>query len=182
MTKIEKAELLDKILLKFQGNKTLAWDYFHKPEFYKELHENYFVVENHLNYLIGEEMLSKERQIDDEKSDRGGMTLYSEYSFLTPKGFAVMTDLENLGYVHAENERLRIDKREDRTLAYAKLAFWSGLIATIITLLGFVKCNSDNSNKTINTFIILPVKTKINNSPIIKKTNIKIDSLKNIKK
>jgi hypothetical protein len=182
MTKLEKAELLDRILLKFQGNKTIAWDYFHKPEFYKDLHDNYYVVENHLNYLIGDEMLTKERQIDNEKSDKARMNIYSEYSFLTPKGFAVMTDLENLGYVRTENERIRIDKREDRTLTYAKLAFWSGLIATIITLLGFVKCNSDNSNKTVNTYIILPIKTKISNTQEIKGKSIKIDSLKKSKK
>lgn len=140
MTRTEKAILLDKILLKFEGNKTWTWDGIHTPEFYKDLNDDYFVVENHLNFLIGDGMLTKYRD-PDYKDLNKNFEDYPELSNLTPKGFAVMTDLKNLGYVQKERDRERIDEREEQTLFYAKKGFWVALISVLIAIIGLFKCD-----------------------------------------
>jgi hypothetical protein len=145
MTKLEKAILLDKILLKFEGNKTWTWDGIHTPEFYKDLNDDYFVIENHLNFLIGDGMLTKYRDVDYKDLTKN-LEDYPELSNLTPKGFAVMTDLKNLGYEQKEKERERVDHREERTLFYAKKGFWIAFISAVLALIALFKCDAINFN------------------------------------
>jgi hypothetical protein len=106
----KKAKLLDKILLKFIGNKSVKWSDLQQG-IWNDI-ESYHVCENNINFLIGDQMLERNHILQ---------TLS-----LTDKGFATMTDLENLGYV-----KKAIRERNEILLKYF-LAFIT--IATFIIL------------------------------------------------
>lgn len=94
---LDKARLLDNILLKFKGNISVYWANLHgdKKQF-SDIHIDYFIIENNINYLVGDGKL--------KRNDIGN----NEYLTLTDTGFATMTDLDNLGYV----TKAKKDKRE----------------------------------------------------------------------
>ena len=87
---IDKATLLDKILLKFRGNITVKWSDL-QTGLWDDI-ATYHVCENNINFLVGDGMLKRDTVLH----------LLS----MTDKGFATMTDLDNLGYVtKAKKER-----------------------------------------------------------------------------
>jgi hypothetical protein len=88
---IQKAKILDAILLKFVGNRTFTWTQLQNGAFGDI--GNYHLIENNINFLIGEGHLRR-NEIEPQSLT------------LTDKGFATMTDLPNLGYVvSAKKER-----------------------------------------------------------------------------
>jgi len=108
---LEKAKILDAILLKFTGNITITWNQLQQGAF-NEI-ATYHVVENNINYLVGDGQL--ERDVTQAFS-----------LSMTNKGFATMTDLPNLGYV-------TLAKKEKKKTIWA---FISGgiVIATFLIL------------------------------------------------
>ena len=113
---IDKAKILDSILLKFVGNATIFW---------KDLQQgiwddiaSYHVCENNINFLVGDDMLKRDTVLESLS--------------MTNKGFATMTDLDNLGYVKKATK-----ERQETFLKYG---------------LAFV---------TVSTFVILCLKTFI---------------------
>jgi hypothetical protein len=88
---LKKAKLLDKILLKFWGNKTLKWSDIQNGA-WSDI-AIYDDCEKNINFLVGDSMLKRDT------------TLHTLWT--TDKGFATMTDLKNLGYVtKVKKERL----------------------------------------------------------------------------
>lgn len=83
---LEKAKILDAILLKFTGNITITWHQLQQG-LCNDI-ETYHVIENNINYLVGDGQLERD--------------VAQAFSLsMTDKGFATMTDLANLGYVTA---------------------------------------------------------------------------------
>jgi hypothetical protein len=92
---IEKAKLLDQILLKFAGNITIKWSDLQQG-IWNDI-ATYHVCENNITFLIGEGQLKRDTEL---------RTLS-----MTDKGFATMTDLKNLGYA-----KQSYTKRQEKTL------------------------------------------------------------------
>lgn len=90
---LDKAKLLDKILLKFAGNATVKWIDLQQG-IWDDI-ASYHVCENNINFLVGDGMLKRDDDIHTLRT--------------TDKGFATMTDLENLGYVTMANKERRSD-------------------------------------------------------------------------
>jgi hypothetical protein len=111
MTKLEKGKLLDEILALFDGNKTR--NFTELREQFGE--ERYFLIENHLKFLVGENVVE----------DHQGKLC------LSPKGFAIYTDLKNLGYESRELEKLAQVAKTDRQFWWI---FWITLITLIVTI------------------------------------------------
>ena len=122
---MEKAVICDNILRRFQGNGAVRWEGL-KKEFAHDMHQ-YHVVENNINYLIAEGMVRRHPSL--------------EILHLTEKGFATLAEIDTLGYVAKENERLadsrksskraNIDRAIQITILLISLA---GLIIAIIML------------------------------------------------
>jgi|GEM_PF-4346051 hypothetical protein len=126
MDRMRKAIVCDAIITKFRGNKSFNWDEIHSEEFFKIIDGDYFVVENQLNFLLGEDLLEKytikeEYGIHSYLHDR-------EYIRLTPKGFATLGDIENMGYVGKEKE-YQGKKRLDKLTLYG---VYGGIVVSII--------------------------------------------------
>ena len=125
---IDKAKLLDKILLKFTGNITVKWSDLQQG-IWDDV-ASYHVCENNINFLVGEDMLKRDNEIQ---------TLC-----MTDKGFATMTDLENLGYVKKANK----ERRDD----FVKYGLACITVATFIILcFKTFKPTDDKSNSTTPT-------------------------------
>ena len=127
---IDKAKLLDKILLKFTGNVTVKWSDLQQG-IWDDI-ASYHVCENNINFLVGDQMLKRDNDLQ---------TLC-----MTDKGFATMTDLENLGYV----TKAKKESRDD----FIKYGLACVTVATFIILcFKTLKPNDDKSNLTTPTTI-----------------------------
>ena len=107
---IDKAKLLDKILLKFDGNVTVKWSDLQQG-MWDDI-ASYHICENNINFLVGEQMLKRDNELQ---------TLC-----MTDKGFAIMTDLNNLGYV-----KKAIKERQEKLL---KIGLACITVATFVIL------------------------------------------------
>jgi hypothetical protein len=105
MTKMDSAELLDSILLRFTGNSSVKWADL-REEFKTNMHQ-YHVTENNIKRLTSDGMLVDHKEI---------ATLN-----LTDRGFATMVDISNSGYVVKEQERRKIEKKERRAFVISVL-------------------------------------------------------------
>jgi hypothetical protein len=112
---MESPEIFDRILRKFQGNKSFSWDDVHNKDFYESISSDYFVVENHLNFLIGDGSIQ-------EKLETPTMLCLSR------KGWFIMTNPEIEGYETKELNRKKRESRERKTLIWAK---WATIFAAI---------------------------------------------------
>ena len=119
MTKIEKAEICDDILRRFQGNGAIYWASL-RAEFAQNMHL-YYVTESNINFLIAEGMIER---------DLTGAALN-----LTERGFATLAEIETLGYVAKENERLN-EARKSTNRANVDRAIQ--LIILLISLAGLI--------------------------------------------
>jgi len=120
---LEKAKILDAILLKFTGNITITWYQLEQGAFNDIA--TYHVVENNINYLVGDGQLERD--------------VAQPFSLsMTDKGFATMTDLPNLGYV-------TIAKKEKKKNIWT---FISGgiVVATFLILVYDTWFNSKQTN------------------------------------
>jgi hypothetical protein len=127
---IDKAKLLDKILLKFTGNVTIKWSDLQQG-IWDDI-ASYHVCENNINFLVGDDMLKRDNELQ---------TLC-----MTDKGFATMTDLENLGYVTKANKEKR-----DNILKYGLACIT--LATFIILCFKTFKPNDEKSNLSTPTTI-----------------------------
>ena len=111
----------------------------------KKVHENFFVIENHLKFLLAEKVL---------KEDVNALIIS-----LDDKGWAIMTDIENLGYV-------RIATKDRNNLIWKRsLQIIFGLSAIVGTLLLIYPCVDESSIDQSSTLhdqqqIITPSKTQ----------------------
>jgi hypothetical protein len=119
---MENEELFDAILKKFTGDRSFSRDEIRSLTFHQDLNDDYFVVENHLNFLIGEELLK-------ESSDP--MPIVS----LTRKGWYIMTNPAQAGYVTKRELQKKREKREKSTLFWAVLAGVGAVLAIIVWVL-----------------------------------------------
>ena len=119
---IDKAKLLDSILLKFTGNVTIKWSDLQQG-IWDDI-ASYHVCENNINFLVGDQMLKRDTQL--------------ETLSMTDKGFATMTDLENLGYVKKATK----EKRDD----FIKYGLACITVATFIILCFKTFKNNDGQN------------------------------------
>jgi hypothetical protein len=120
---IDKAKLLDKILLKFIGNITIKWSDLQQG-IWDDI-ASYHVCENNINFLVGDQMLKRDNELQ---------TLC-----MTDKGFSTMTDLKNLGYV----TKAKKERRDD----FIKYGLACITVATFIILcFKTFKPNDDKSN------------------------------------
>jgi len=138
MTKEEKAKFLDNLLLKFEGNKSFNHTQVHDRSFYESLDDDFFVVENHLNFLIGDGMIKV-----TPLSNMGNINYELCYYSLTEKGFAVMTDLENLGYASKQKEESERYALDVGTYKFAKWSVILTAIAILLSIVGLIKCHSN---------------------------------------
>ena len=127
---IDKAKLLDKILLKFTGNITVKWSDLQQGVW--DNIASYHVCENNINFLVGDDMLKRDNELQ---------TLS-----MTDKGFATMTDLKNLGYVTKANKENR-----DNILKYGLACIT--LATFIILCFKTFKPNDGKSNSETPTTI-----------------------------
>lgn len=103
-----KSVILDDILRRFKGNETIYWKNL-QDEFANNMNE-YYIIENNINYLVGDGMLIRDKA--------------TESLTMTDMGFAVYTDIDNLGYVTKQKA--------------AKKKFWNKAIGFNIMLLTFL--------------------------------------------
>ncbi|RNI35615.1 hypothetical protein EFY79_11635 [Hanamia caeni] len=128
--KIDKAILLDKILLKFTGNVTIKWSDLQQG-IWDDI-ASYHVCENNINFLVGQGMLRRNNELQ---------TLC-----MTDAGFATMTDLVNLGYV----TKAKKERRDD----FIKYGLACVTVATFIILcFKTFNPNDDKSNLSTPTTI-----------------------------
>jgi len=119
MTKMENAKLCDEILRLFEGNKTVTWESLREK--YGDGKYDYHIRENKINFLISDGQLERVMTADIKHA-----------LVLTSKGFATMTDLENLGYVSKEVEaEKKINQENFRFKLTTGLLILSILIAII---------------------------------------------------
>ncbi|HEY5823184.1 MAG TPA: hypothetical protein VIT44_02390 [Cyclobacteriaceae bacterium] len=116
---MENELICDKILRKFEGNKSFSWEQVHEKSFYESVSPDYFVVENHIKFLIG----------DNALHETGTSPTYLS---LTPKGWFIMTDSSKFGYVAKRQAELTKENREKSTLTWAKWATIVAIISVII--------------------------------------------------
>lgn len=127
MTKMEKAQICDNILRRFQGNGSVAWENL-RTELAHDMHQ-YYVTENNINFLIADDMLRRDLT--------GGLLN------LTEKGFATLAELDTLGYVAREKEQQEAESqslqklRTDRGIQIAILIISE--IALVISLIALLK-------------------------------------------
>jgi hypothetical protein len=100
MTKIEKAVICDDILRRFKGNGAVYRAKLRDE--YKEDQHNYFITENKFNFLIARGMIKRNNSI--------------ECLNLTGEGFATLAEIDTLGYVTQENERLNEEAKTRRRM------------------------------------------------------------------
>lgn len=153
---LEKAKILDAILLKFTGNKTITWHEIKEGAFIDI--ETYYVIENNINFLVG-----------DGQLERDSVQAFS--LSMTDKGFATMTDLPNLGYVTTA-------KKERNIRRWANI---SGVIV-ILTFLILIYDTWFNKQKPIpaQTETTQPANRLHETQIDTNKDNAKIDSLPRI--
>ena len=134
---LEKAKLSDAILLKFRGNITVSWDEIKEGAF-NAVHSDYYVIENRIKFLLGENVLKQETKI--------GVKIYLMLS-MTDKGWAIMTDMGNAGYVaKAIKERNNL-----RWLRAVQIAVIIGVIAGVIRVWLFLyPCLGESSTSQSN--------------------------------
>ena len=137
----DKAKILDKILLKFNGNITVNWTDL-QSNIWDDI-ASYNICENNINFLVGDQMLKRDTQLQ---------TLS-----LTDKGFAVMTDINDLGY-------FKIAKKEKRETIFKYLSYFIGIATFVILFLKTFIWNFDKQNSSIKQTII----DSINNSSKVK--------------
>ena len=156
---MSKEIIFDKILRKFEGNKTFHWDYLHTKEFYEDIHIDYFVVENHLNFLIGDSVL-KEDPIE-------------KFISLSRKGHFVMTNSNTDGYQAKK-------KKENRKRAWAIFLGIASIVTFILVTYRFAndfiitpKSRPNSESVTVDT-----KKQTIPPTDTANKKNQKADSVK----
>jgi hypothetical protein len=157
---IDKAILLDKILQKFAGNITVKWSDL-QTGLWDDI-ATYDDCEKNINFLVGDGMLKRNTNPDSLST--------------TDKGFATMTDLENLGYVVKA-------KKERRETIIKYIGFGIG-VATFILLCfktfipQLFSQSSDNQNKKTKNKQMLesPVREKKTKLPNVNNTLFTIDT------
>jgi hypothetical protein len=127
MKRMEKATICDSILRQFQGNGAIYWEKL-REEFKANMHD-YHVTENNINFLIADGMLKRNNSL--------------ECLNLTEKGFATLAEIDTLGYVAKENERIEQEAtmqrriKTDRGIQITILII--SLLALVISVIALVK-------------------------------------------
>jgi hypothetical protein len=157
MSKI-KASILDAILLKFQGDISIQ-HYMQINNQFKDIDNNYFVIENHLKFLEAENMLNC--------SSEG-------IRKLSPRGWATMTDIKNLGYEKKA-------KKEKRVSIINTLTFIFSFVSVIILCQSFyrdvfLQANKENHSPAVKSTIqheqkLMPKELPSKNDSDLEKTN-----------
>lgn len=130
MTKMEKAVICDNILRRFKGNGAVYWAKLRDE--YKEDQQNYFITENNINFLIAHGMIKRNNSI--------------ECLNLTEKGFATLAEIDTLGYVTQENERLNEEAKArrrmyiDRSIQVVILCI--SLVALVVAVIALMNSHS----------------------------------------
>ncbi len=140
--KLKKAKILDLILLKFHPNREILWNEIHRGDF-GDIAQHDLIV-NNVNFLISDGLIAR---------DVGSAFSLS----LTDKGYAVMTDIKDLGY----EKKSKADRRKN---AWQMIVGFITLATFVILLLKTcidAKINLHSSNSTTN-------KTNLPNVPILK--------------
>ena len=120
-----KAELLDAILRKFEGNKTFKWHEMHVEGWYKPLHSEWPYVENMINKLISEDYLYRNKDLLDNWNDK--------YS-LTSKGFATLGD-DNESFLSIYKEKAEQKQYAKDAMHYAEWAMYASFAGIAIMLI-----------------------------------------------
>ena len=124
--KTDKAKMLDDILKRFSGNITITWDSLREE--FKDDMDKYYILENNINFLVGDGILKRDT------------TLHT--LCMTDKGFATMTDPENLGYVPKA-------KKETRDNRIKNIAFVITIATFLVLCYNFCKTNFNSKNESV---------------------------------
>lgn len=147
---MDKEIIFDKILRKFEGDRTFNWDYIHQKEFYESIDSDYFVVENHINFLIGDNALNEDPNTHNLSLSR--------------KGWFIMTNSETDGYA-AKN------KKENKKSAWTIILGIVSIGTFILVIIRFsndffiVKKKSKSNNDTIIIDSTTKLKTQMQQLP-----------------
>lgn len=127
MDKLQKGIILDKILLTFKGDVNYTWEEIHEEKYYRQIDDNFYVVENNIKFLLGENVLMR-----ITRGDIGKTTIHSPRGVgLTDYGFAILTEIELLGY----EAKAKVEKdKEMRDIAI----FWITLIGLAVGAIALI--------------------------------------------
>lgn len=143
--KLSRAKLLDAILLKFKDGRSIAWSFL-RDGLFKDIHEDFFVIERHIKFLVSVKSL---------KEDANSFIIS-----LDENGWAIMSDINNLGYVTTSI------KERNSLIWKRSFQIVLGLSAIVGTLVLIYPCvvddsSIDQSSKSHDQQqIITPPKTK----------------------
>jgi hypothetical protein len=99
MDRLEKAKLYDDILRKYQNSRVYQLQSI-KIGAFKDISPDYEVIKSGFKFLQGDGMI---------EFDQNGS--YPNFQILI-KGLAILSDIDNIGYVVKEKEKIKNEKKE----------------------------------------------------------------------
>jgi hypothetical protein len=140
MNPFEKAQLLDKILLKFKDGQQYSWDVVLKgKEFKGDLGINEPNIKTLVDFLLAGDYLQLRERNSEIKKEFSVSYTFSDVILITGKGHTVASDISNIGFEFKEKEKQRIEQRENAVHHFTKYSFWIGIVTFIVAVFGLCK-------------------------------------------
>lgn len=138
MTPLDKAKVLDKILLKFKDGRRISWDVLLDKESVKDLGIDKFKIMELVNILLANNYLQKYERNSDTKKEFSVSYTPSDDILITEKGYTVVNNIDSLGFEFIEKEKVRIEEREKAIHFFTKNGFKIGIASLIVAVISLL--------------------------------------------